>query len=426
MTGAAIGEQVSINPYEDRLANFLGEVIGDDEGALNDLLTFLEADESKTEAEARLGLLYEGVALYAGLPAIWFGNKALYNTVQNKEAFVAAMKDLTTGMKKGSVNTEMFKNILKTASKDSRLAPHLNKVKDEDVSKLWQFGSGKTKNALAWLGLGERKAGQVVRSISTAGSKYIGTGFQEVFKSRGYFTPEVFKVFGKRQAAKNAWIDRTEIVAERMEKTLNNLAENTTKYKNKAKVEEKINQALRDDKFKGLTRLSKAEINELSKDTWSRIPGITDEGLETLRASDAAKVQVQKEFNKLVPPALRDDVLQMRGLIDDFSELTLQIPNSQISKELKETITNNLGKWLHTSYEVFESPGLARKRFKAVKKYTDEKGLDKRKKGMSASEKALYGKTFDTAFKYFYDIEKTLKKNVGVQDFNIRDDALKK
>ena len=85
LTGATIGEQVSINPYEDRLANFLGEMIGNDEGTLNDLLEYLEADENKSELEARMGLFYEGLAFTAGLPAAWFGSKAVHRVVQNKE-----------------------------------------------------------------------------------------------------------------------------------------------------------------------------------------------------------------------------------------------------------------------------------------------------------------------------------------------------
>ena len=90
ITGASIGEQVSINPYEDRLANFLGTMIGDDEGALNDVLEYLKADESKSELDARMGLFYEGLAFTAGLPAAWFGGKAIKETIKNKEAFMGA------------------------------------------------------------------------------------------------------------------------------------------------------------------------------------------------------------------------------------------------------------------------------------------------------------------------------------------------
>lgn len=48
-TGATIGEQVSINPYEARLANFIGEMIEDDDTKMAELLQFLEADDTKTE-----------------------------------------------------------------------------------------------------------------------------------------------------------------------------------------------------------------------------------------------------------------------------------------------------------------------------------------------------------------------------------------
>lgn len=68
-TGATIGEQISINPYEARLANLLGEFIEDDDGTLNDIIDYLEADDLKTEAEARMGLFVEGLGFTVGLPA---------------------------------------------------------------------------------------------------------------------------------------------------------------------------------------------------------------------------------------------------------------------------------------------------------------------------------------------------------------------
>lgn len=46
--------------------------------------------------------------------------------------------------------------------------------------------------------------------------------------------------------------------------------------------------------------------------------------------------------------------------MDDFSELFLQLPNSQISKELKETIGNNLGSYLHRSFQAFETTDFAK------------------------------------------------------------------
>ena len=419
LTGASIGEQVSINPYEDRLANFLGTMIGDDEGKLNDLLTYLEADESKSELDARMGLFYEGLAFTVGLPAAWFGGKAIKETVKNKEAFMTALTELSTGMKKGSINTEMFTNILKTASKDGRKAPHLDKVKNEDIKNLWQFGGGKTKKVLSFLGFGDKKAGQIVRSISTLGSTKIGLGAQEFFKSRGFFTPEVFKVFGKSEAAKNAWIDRTEIVAERIERNILNLVETTAKYKNKNKLEATINSALKNDEFKDLELLSPNDVARLKKNIDNNIYAnnttMSKKLADDFRQADIDKLEKFKKFNSLVPKDLRTDILSMRKLIDEFSELTLQLPSNQISKQLKEVIENNLGQWLHTSYEVFESPFLARSRAAAYKKYSGQV-LGDTDKTLNAREVELYKDTFDSATKYFFNQFRALKSNAGKED----------
>ncbi|BCV04249.1 MAG: hypothetical protein CM15mV82_170 [uncultured marine virus] len=55
-------------------------------------------------------------------------------------------------------------------------------------------------------------------------------------------------------------------------------------------------------------------------------------------------------------------------MLDDFSEI-LQMPNRTISKDLKETIQNNLGQYMRTSYELFESPALAKSKQRAFEKY---------------------------------------------------------
>tara|TARA_R110000824_G_scaffold159686_4_gene334126 strand:+ start:993 stop:5621 length:4629 start_codon:yes stop_codon:yes gene_type:complete len=429
ITGASIGEQVSINPYEDRLANFLGTMIGDDEGALNDVLEYLKADESKSELDARMGLFYEGLAFTAGLPAAWFGGKAIKETIKNKEAFMGALKELSTGMQKGSIDAEMFTNILRTATKDGRKAPHLVEEKSKDIENLWQFGKGKTKRVLSYMGLGDKKAGEIVRKISTLGSKRLGVGFQEFFKSRGFHTPQVFKVFGKSEAAKNAWIDRTEIVAERIDRNITNLVEKTVKYKNRAKLESTINAVLKNEEFKDLEFLSPDDVARLKKNIDNNIYANNNTMSKTLadefRQADINKLEKFKKFNSLVPKDLREDIYSMRKLIDEFSELTLQLPTNQISKKLKETISNNLGQWLHTSYEVFESPLLAKNRYEAYKKYSGQVLGDTTKK-LSNKEIELYKDTFDVATKYFYNQFRALKSNAGKEDAFVMVDASNK
>ena len=62
-------------------------------------------------------------------------------------------------------------------------------------------------------------------------------------------------------------------------------------------------------------------------------------------------------------------------MLDDFSEIILQMPNRTISKDLKETIQNNLGQYMRTSYELFESPALAKSKQRAFENIEKVKDL---------------------------------------------------
>lgn len=355
-----IGVQFSVNPYEARLANMIGEFIADDEGALNDVLEFLEADADKTELENRAGLALEGLILSVGLPAAYYGSKAVKETLKNKENLMKALKEIKQKHERGSLDISGFKEIIRDASKNApENLPPLKASKDEDVSKLWQFSSNKLKRGVSKLGLG------------TA-----GIGFQELFRSRGYFTPKVFELFNKSQAAKNAWADAAENYSSSLDKKIKDISEKYSKLKKYQKVgtseiDEKIkkgvNNALKNDEF-----VTQWENYKAAKEV------MTKEGLKDMPTD--AFINVPKE--------LRNDIVEMRQLLDGFSELFLQMPNNQISKELKESIQNNMGSWLHTSYDIFESGAIASRKYKNFKKFREafNKGDDEAYKAVEGSD----------------------------------------
>ena len=421
--GASVGEQISINPYEERLANFLGEFVEDDEGAFNDIIEYLKADESKSEAEARLGLFFEGLAFTVGLPAAFFGGKLVKEAFKNKDAAMETLRSLRQKVQAGKLDVDSFKDVISSAKQKykslqekgpegKKLAsfpyvPDVPKIKiqtekppkfnkaDEDIEKLWQFSPNKIK-----------------RTISKLGLKRIGVGLQEIFRSRGYMTPQMFSVFNQRQAAKNSWIDATENVARKLDFQIKNLSAKYAKYKDPTKLEEKINTLLQNPNLSAQYQL---------------LRGITKEGAEGIPVSKRVKnsplsTEVEKDIVKFfdgIPAEMIDDLGGIRLLLDDFSEMFLQLPNNQISKELKETISNNIGSWLHRSYEVFESPALAKKRAKQFQKYAENLTQG----GKNYLGKMDYLKEFDAGIKYFSDVLRQQKKYANADEYAIMTDA---
>tara|TARA_R110002167_G_scaffold812_2_gene3536 strand:+ start:969 stop:5411 length:4443 start_codon:yes stop_codon:yes gene_type:complete len=418
-TGATIGEQISINPYEARLANLLGEFIEDDDGTLNDIIDYLEADDLKTEAEARMGLFVEGLGFTVGLPAAFFGGKAMHQAFKNKDAAMKTMKFLRTNVQEGKLDITAFKDVVnaaRTKFKDiteTQRAPLQNKDKkfktspDEDVEKLWQFSPNKIK-----------------RAVSRLGIKSLGVGLQEIVRSRGFMTPRMFDAFNKRGAAKNAWVDGAENVASRLDSKISTLSSKYAKYKDPAKLEQNLNELLQHpsfaDNYKTLVQISREGTR--GKSIQQRIKGQTDSTPTAEYPYTFANKEAETNFIKFfegVPKDMIDDLGEMRLLIDDFSELFLQLPNNQISKELKETITNNLGTWLHRSYEVFESPALAQRRANQFGTYV--KNLNSGSKDYLG--RVDYLKEFDAGLSYLTKQLSQTKKFAGADELIIQKEA---
>ena len=372
-----VGVQFSVNPYEARVANILGEFVGEDQEALNSIIEYLEADDNKSELENRAGLFVEGL-VFAGtlatLPLAYFGSKSLKNGFKNKETIMKTLQDIKVQHEKGSLDLEGFKSIMKDASNSlsSDKTPPIIKQNPnelEDVSKLWQFSPNKFKRTISKLGLGRS-----IDSIPFFRRLAPGVGLQEFFKSRGYFTPKTFDLFNQGQAAKNAWAARAEDLAGNLEKQIEQVSTKYKKYKNIDDLKVQVNDALQDtDKIKTL------------------------------------------------PKALRQDVTDMRNTLDDFSEQLLELPNSVISKELKKTIRDNMGTWLHRSYDIFESSGKATQKYKSFQKFKEAY----RAGDQEALNKMENTKVFGNAMESIKGILRDQKKYESFNDVSLNNEALK-
>tara|TARA_X000001388_G_C2234251_1_gene124562 strand:+ start:3802 stop:8016 length:4215 start_codon:yes stop_codon:yes gene_type:complete len=334
--------QISVNPYEARLADLLGEFVSDDQKTLKNIITYLEADENKTELENRIGLGLEGLVVSAALPVAIFGSKSIKETFKNKDTIIQALRNVKDDYKKGSLDIKGFKEILINSSRSApEMSPTLKEI-PEDTSKLWQFSSNKLK-----------------RKISTFGLERTGFGAQDFFGKRGYFTPKTFELFNSSENAKKAWNESAELFGNKIDRKMLDISNKYKKYKDVEKL--------------------KLDVNDVLKG--------------------------EKDISTL-PRELRKDIEDYRNLTDDFSEIIVQMPNTQISKELKESINSNKGKWLHTSYEIFESSEKASQKFKSFEAY--------RKAVMTGDKDALAkledSRVFGNAVEELNLLNKDLKK----------------
>ena len=346
ITGVTLGEQVGINPYDARIANFIGELSQDDEGVIDEVIDFMKADVNKTEAEARLGLLAESLVFNIALPAAYFGGKAIKNAFSDKDQVIKTLKELKAKYEKGSLDLEGFREIAKEGSKSfGSKAPQLKSTADEDIDKLWQFSDNKIKRKISTLGFSNLKA-------------------QELVRPRGYFTPQTFRLFNQQEGAKDAWVGAGEDFVKRLDVKIKNIAKETSDAPIKKQEELSLNIQ------------------------------------QALTTGDDA-------YLKALPETLQKDVLEARQLLDDFSEIILQMPNRTISKDLKQTIQNNLGQYMRTSYELFESPALAKSKQRAFEKY--RKG-ERFISPFKNKELDSYVDEFDNAVKYIKDGLRTQPK----------------
>lgn len=247
------------------------------------------------QKEARLGLLIEGMAFTLGLPAAFFGGKAVKEAFKDSKVAMKTFEKLRADVQSGKLDINVFKDAINAARSkyksmqlddvsgtklrsfpsgigeglrsvkekvgevidagaetfgsikaelaERNRAPNIERGKvkkqldiqesDEDISKLWQFSSNKLKRAIATFG------------TNASGNRRLGIGFQELFRTRGYMTPKMFAIFNKSQEAKNAWVDATETFVQRLDYKTKQLTKQYKKYGNINTLKNNIDAVLR-------------------------------------------------------------------------------------------------------------------------------------------------------------------------------------
>ena len=139
--------------------------------------------------------------------------------------------------------------------------------------------------------------------------------------------------------------------------------------------------------------------------------------------------EFERDSFKGIPPTILDEIVEVRKLVDDFSELFLQMPNKVISKDLKETILENTGEWLHTSYEIFENSVIANRKFKNFKKFRNAftKGMENKETQKTFFEELRHNPeylVFKNAVSNISDILKDQTKFKDFDEANLLDEAM--
>ena len=322
--GAAQGEvaaQISLDPYEENLASFIGSMIDDsNEGLLGDFEEYfldpLKPNENKTEIEARLGLLVDGLAA-AGI--LVGGLKTGQSLIANRKKLVNAFKQVK---EKGVESSNYFLNLIKR-NKSIRESDKQRSVKFRQR----QIAQGKSYDMGDIRGLDENFLG--LKKFSQ--SKFIRTlanNLSKVFSSRGGRTKHIFEEELKMKNIQAKW-DKT------IEHTMLNL--------NKAlETIQKATGSTKDELVDDLNTLLFSDF---------RVPGIiTSKGVKEPVTQRAQFLKLLEKF----PEEARQPIIAARDLQDKASKLLLD--SNYISKADKKIIQDQLGFYVRRTYKAFEDP----------------------------------------------------------------------
>ena len=318
--------QLSLNPYEENLANVLGDMIDDNQvGVLSNLEKYMlepiKSSQEKTELQNRVGLLAEGLLLTG---AFQFAEGAIRNREQIKEGLIKTLDSIKA---KGPEYANAFIN------KTRRLKQQDNYLKEKSIAaRKESIELAKRQlvdqpdldmgdiDALSGVGLDRYKLStiNIVRNTANALGK--------TFSSRGGRTKQLHEKFLNTKFTKEKWDATIDHVGRNLEKAIEDIYRAVGR--NKDDVIEDINKILFTD---------------------YRVPGIiTSKGSK-------APIRQQEQFLKELqrfPEEARGPILKARELQDKLSKLLLDIEDVPIAD--KEIIRDQLGFYVRESYKLFE------------------------------------------------------------------------
>ena len=324
--------QLSMNPYEENLANVLGSMIDDDRGDyLNVLEEYfldpLKSSEEKTELENRIALLGEGAAL-AGVFGV-AGSVASNPSV--KEVTSKATRPLINSMRaiasKGADVSKSFINAVREASTISADRDLRNIAEQKLSRRVITTADGK-----ATIETGDIDAlNSIMDSAKFSTNNYVrnaATLLGQTFTSRGGLSYNLFNRKLQRDNAIDEWNALITHTGDNFEKSINDIYRSLGPNKNKKELLDEISNLLFDDRRLFGIITSKGYVPPVSQ-----------------------SVTFNKGLTKY-PRATREAIKKARDLQDRLSRLLLQ--DNNVPAEAKEIIEDGLGVYTRESYRLFE------------------------------------------------------------------------
>jgi hypothetical protein len=273
-------DQVLADPKEN-LFNLAADYF--EEGTLNDIASYLAVDEADSAVTARIKLVAEGLTL-GGLAELLGGTLSVANKARKK--FKKSYQNITDE-EKGELVVDYLEEAKETAG--------LREPKETIVFSESPEGTAQ---------------------IDMQQSSGIRRFLNQVFTSRGYFTPKAYSAFQDAENAQRATVARAENVALRLNVALRNVGDKADSQQ----VTEKVSEALTTDlKYKGESR-------------------------------ETVIVDLQDRFG--FTPEIADEVLNARELIDEVSADLVSSPTLDLN--IREVISENAGTYVRRSYKLFE------------------------------------------------------------------------
>ena len=315
--------QLSIDPFNQNLANILGDMIEEDDGFLHDIETYVldpvKSSQENSELENRIALLAEGLVLTGAVIGTFKGVKhgGKY-IVDNTDKITNVSKPLINSLKSirdaGGEPAQKFINAIK------------NKVDNKHLRNLAREGKGTDLETL--------QPGKLTSWLSTTNLKYspskILRKFEDFrlksFTSRGGMSHALHRKYLKTENAKEKWDATIKHTVENLEGSINKIFKEVGI--GKEELIEKVNYILFTD---------------------FRFPTIiTSKGIKlALRQSDV----FEKKLKEL-PEKLQAPVREARELQDKLSLMMTE--TKSVPKNLKKIYQENLGVYVRQAYKLFE------------------------------------------------------------------------
>ena len=316
--------QLSINPYEQNLANIIGSMIDEDsKGWASDfekyMLEPIKSNEEKTELENRIGLLSTGLALTG---AFGITTAAITNRKEIAKPFIKALQNIK---EKGPEASESFVNTIKRriTQDQARFRVALKKRKEDIIRERHSLFPS---DDLSYGDMRALKEGWINKFSTVPIVRNLSNILAKTFTTRGGRSKLLHEKYLKSKYLNEKWEAAIDHVGRNLEATLVNL--------------HKVLGGSKEDIWKKIDDILFSDFR-VSADPGYKLGVTQDQGF--------------KNALKKLPKDARKPLIQARRLQDTLSKLLLQ--SDSVPEEDKVKIAQQLGFYIRQSWRLHEDVG---------------------------------------------------------------------